>query len=90
MKNLTNKEIELLKVFMPKQDLNDMGFGSMFFQELADFLNCSLNSCKGLVSSLQSKDILMVDDSNGKPLVCLGNFLYEDNAEEIFEELNKL
>lgn len=87
---LTQKEIEILKVFIPEQDLNDVGCGSMFFSELSTKSNLSVNSCKGLISSLQSKNLVMVDDSNGKPLVCLGNFTYESNAEEIFEYLNQV
>ena len=87
---LTQKEIEILKVFIPKQDLNDVGFGSMFFSELSTKSNLSVNSCKGLISSLQSKKMLTVDECNGKPFVCLGNFTAESNSEEIFEYLNQV
>ena len=87
MKNLTNKEIEFLKAFRFKiQNIYDTGCYSMSLTDIQKKTELSKQVISGLMSSLQAKRVISIDDCNGKPIIYVG-YLFEQNekGEKLFE-----
>lgn len=87
MKRLTNKEIEFLKVFKFKiQNVYDTGCYAMSLVDIQKKTELSKHAISGLMSSLQEKRVISIDDCNGKPVIYLG-YLFEQNekGEKLFE-----
>ena len=91
MENLTNKEIEFLKVFKFKiQNIYDTGCYAMSLADIQKKTELSKQVISGLMSSLQTKQVISIDDCNGKPMIYIG-YLFEQNekGEKIFNSYVK-
>jgi len=95
MKNLefsfTEKEKEFLNVFLPEQDIYDQGCGAMDLEEIIlNGCKLSMNQIKGIISALQTKEIVSIDECNGKTFVYVGYiFTQDEQGEQLFKTINE-
>ncbi len=90
--NFTPKENEFLNAFIPEQNIHDLGEGARGFNEMLDQIELEENQLKGILSSLISKGVITTDrlhGNYGEVFIYLGSFTYEDNKEELFQEIIK-
>ena len=90
--NFTPKENEFLNAFIPEQNIDDLGEGARGFNEMLDQIELKENQLKGILSSLISKGVITTDrlhGNYGEVFIYLGSFTYEDNKEELFQEIIK-
>jgi hypothetical protein len=60
--NLTELETKILRYFLSKLDVNDLGYSDISVDDIANGINVNINSVKGSVGSLAKKGIIFVSD----------------------------
>ena len=79
MESLTNKEIEFLQAGKVKiQNIYDTGCYAMSLTDIQKKTKLSKQVISGLMSSLQAKRVISIDDCTGKAILYVG-YLVEQN-----------